>query len=191
MSDKSAPPSFLTRRAQLKRANQLAATSTESPPATTAMPETAETDAEAAQAMPVETAPSTRVVDLPPPEELDERADFSGYLVEGVSEDLRRRALSRLFRLPQFGINDGLNDYDDDYTQLASLGEVSTYRRRRFEEPPVDENAAGSPQVAEVVEPSESLPGSDPEVAADETGGQGEAESADEETEPDGDSEVV
>lgn len=60
--------------------------------------------------------------DLPDPETLDETADFSVFLREGVPEALRRQALRRLWRLnPVFANLDGLNDYDEDYTNAATV----------------------------------------------------------------------
>lgn len=59
--------------------------------------------------------------DMPPIEELDEHSDFSQFMSPGVSEGLRRLALRKLFGLPQFDIRDGLNDYDDDFSNMKPL----------------------------------------------------------------------
>jgi len=62
--------------------------------------------------------------DVPDPDTLNESADFSVFLKDGVPEALRRRALRRLWRLnPVFANLDGLNDYDDDYTDAATVVE--------------------------------------------------------------------
>ena len=64
--------------------------------------------------------------DMPPLESLDEHSDYSGFLSPQVSEALRKQALRKLFQSPGFNIRDGLDDYDDDYTQFASLGDTLT-----------------------------------------------------------------
>ena len=79
-------------------------------------------------------APALTDADMPPVESLDEASDFSGFLSEGVSEVLRRKALSKLFGLPVFNQLDGLNDYDEDYTQLKPLGDTITYQMRQWME---------------------------------------------------------
>ena len=70
--------------------------------------------------------------DMPPLETLDENSDFSGFLSPKVSETLRRAALRKLFHFQQFNITDGLNDYDDDYTQFEKLGNVVTHEMKRL-----------------------------------------------------------
>jgi hypothetical protein len=80
-----------------------------------------------------DTGPATPT-DLPDPETLDETADFSVFLREGVPEALRRQALRRLWRLnPVFANLDGLNDYDEDYTNAATVleGLKTAYRAGR------------------------------------------------------------
>ncbi|MCW8885607.1 MAG: DUF3306 domain-containing protein, partial [Motiliproteus sp.] len=54
--------------------------------------------------------------DMPDIETLTEDSDYSGFLSEGVSEALKRKAMRKLFHLPEFNIRDGLNDYDDDFS---------------------------------------------------------------------------
>ncbi len=71
-------------------------------------------------------APVKTDADMPPLESLDEESDYTGFLSPGVSEDLRRMALRRLFRLPQFNIRDGLNDYDEDFRIFEPLGKIVT-----------------------------------------------------------------
>ena len=72
----------------------------------------------------VETEPSEDeiVAQLPDIESLDESADFTVFLKKGVPEELRKRALRRLWRLnPVFANLDGLNDYDEDFNTAAKL----------------------------------------------------------------------
>ncbi|MGD9868891.1 MAG: DUF3306 domain-containing protein [Hyphomicrobiales bacterium] len=54
---------------------------------------------------------------LPDIETLNYESDYSGFLRETVSDDLRRRALRKLWASnPLLANLDGLNDYDLDYT---------------------------------------------------------------------------
>ena len=64
--------------------------------------------------------------DMPPLDSLGENSDYSGFLSSGVSEGLRRRALRKLFSSAVFNIPDGLDDYDDDFTSFAALGDIVT-----------------------------------------------------------------
>lgn len=68
--------------------------------------------------------------DMPPLESLGEQSDYSGFMSSGVSEQLRRAALRKLFHLPKFNVVDGLDDYADDYTFFSPLGEVVTAHQR-------------------------------------------------------------
>jgi hypothetical protein len=64
--------------------------------------------------------------DMPPVESLGPDSDYSGFLSRGVSEALRRKALARLFRSPAYNIVDGLDDYAEDFTKFAPLGDIVT-----------------------------------------------------------------
>ena len=64
--------------------------------------------------------------DMPPLESLDADSDYSGSLARGVSEALRRKALSKLFRGAHFNVTDGLDDYAEDFTKFAPLGDIVT-----------------------------------------------------------------
>ncbi len=70
--------------------------------------------------------------DMPDIDTLDEQSDFSGFLSEKVSEHLRRKALQKLFHLPEFNIRDGLNEYDEDYSKFIPLGDTVTYQMKQF-----------------------------------------------------------
>jgi hypothetical protein len=72
--------------------------------------------------------------DMPPLSSLDGNADYSGFMSEGVSEELRRAALRKLFLSPQFNVRDGLNDYDEDFTAFEHLGDVVTSDMRHQQE---------------------------------------------------------
>jgi hypothetical protein len=64
--------------------------------------------------------------DMPPLESLDADSDYSGFLSRGVSEALRRKALSKLFQGAHFNVTDGLDDYAEDFTKFAPLGDIVT-----------------------------------------------------------------
>lgn len=78
--------------------------------------------------------PEPTDADLPPADALGSDSDYSGYLSSRVSEDLRRAALRKLFRLPAFNVRDGLDDYDEDYRSFAALGDTITADMRHHEE---------------------------------------------------------
>lgn len=64
--------------------------------------------------------------DMPPIESLSKDSDFSGFLSPGVSEDLRRAALRRLWLVADTPFTDDLDVYAGDYTQFESLGGLIT-----------------------------------------------------------------
>ena len=73
-----------------------------------------------------DTVPTLTDADMPPIESLDENSDYSGFMSEGVSDELRNLALRKLFKAPAFNIRDGLDEYDEDYTFFEKLGDVVT-----------------------------------------------------------------
>ncbi|MDX1711876.1 MAG: DUF3306 domain-containing protein [Rhodovibrionaceae bacterium] len=81
--------------------------------------------AESRGEVPERSAKGDEVIDpetLPDPDELPADADWTVFMRQGVPEALQRRALRRLWRLnPVFGHLDRLNDYDDDYTDAATV----------------------------------------------------------------------
>ena len=127
------------------------------------------------------------IADLPDVETLDESSDFTAFLREGVPDGLRRQALRRLWRLnPVFANVDGLNDYDEDFTNAATVveGLKSAYRAGRGF---VDEAAEGD----EPAEPTgagaaAAPPETEPAPAPDEESDAGAAEQAAEEALPEG-----
>ncbi len=68
--------------------------------------------------------------DMPSVDSLTPDSDYSGFLSPQVSEGLRRLALRRLWRSPEFGVRDGLEIYDGDYTSFEALGGVVTAEMR-------------------------------------------------------------
>jgi hypothetical protein len=69
--------------------------------------------------------------DMPPLEILTEESDYTGFLSPKVSDELRKLALRKLFHGSQFNICDGLDDYDEDFTKFAKLGDVITAEMRQ------------------------------------------------------------
>lgn len=88
---------------------------------------------EAASSEPVAVSPEAAAeppvltdADMPALDSLQEDSDYSGFMSEGVSEELRNKALRKLFLSSKFNIVDGLDDYDDDFTAFEALGDIIT-----------------------------------------------------------------
>ncbi len=64
--------------------------------------------------------------DMPDIKTLTPDSDYTDFLSPGVSETLRKLALRKLFHCEAFNICDGLDDYDDDFTQFKNLGDIVT-----------------------------------------------------------------
>lgn len=73
-----------------------------------------------------EEGPVLTDADMPAVDSLTEDSDFSGFMSPGVSDELRKLALRKLFRSSVFNIRDGLDEYDEDYTTFEKLGDVVT-----------------------------------------------------------------
>ena len=67
---------------------------------------------------------------LPSVDTLSEDSDVSAFMSPGIHENLKQRALRKLFHLPKFNCRDGLDDYDDDYRSFKPLGDILTSDRR-------------------------------------------------------------
>ena len=76
--------------------------------------------------VPEEPAQAPVKVELPDLDSLDADSDYSAFMSPGVDADLRRKALRKLFSSPKFNVCDGLDDYCDDYTTFAGLGDIVT-----------------------------------------------------------------
>lgn len=70
--------------------------------------------------------------DMPDIESLDQNSDFSQFFSSGVSDELRDLALQKLFRLPEFNLRDGLNDYDEDFSKMPELAEAVVAKLRNW-----------------------------------------------------------
>jgi len=76
---------------------------------------------------PAEPAPGpVSPAELPDIDSLTEDSDYSAFMAPGVDGSVRRRALRKLFASPKFNVRDGLDDYSDDFTQWAPLGDIVT-----------------------------------------------------------------
>lgn len=64
--------------------------------------------------------------DMPAIETLTEESDYTGFLSPNVSEELRSLALRKLFHSAAFNVCDELDDYAEDFTSFAKLGNIIT-----------------------------------------------------------------
>ena len=64
--------------------------------------------------------------DMPELDSLNEDSDYSGFLSPGVSDELRKLALHKLFHGQSFNLCDGLDDYDEEFTSFEKLGDIVT-----------------------------------------------------------------
>lgn len=69
---------------------------------------------------------------LPDPETLNAGDDFRAFLLPGVGDSLKRRALRRMFKVGNYNVRDGLDDYDDDYAALARVAPDASEHIRRW-----------------------------------------------------------
>jgi hypothetical protein len=97
------------------------------------------------------TPPSETVEELPDPESLPPGSDLTAYLAHGVSREVRRRAMKRMFAADHYHHRDGLNDYDEDYRQLKNLSQEVAGRLREWTRQPADqvEDTQREPEQAE------------------------------------------
>ena len=130
--------------------------------------------------------------ELPPLESLDENSDYSAFLNEDVSPDVRQKALRKLFQSPKFNVRDGLDDYDLDYTNPELLGDIVTAEMRyrikaeieRLARKALEEDAAEETAVAATAadgEPDTGAPGNDENIAEDDNQGGNEDGNIDDE----------
>jgi hypothetical protein len=96
----------------LRRWSRVKTEAREAPTPPPAPVPTAAPESQAADAAPPE---------LPPIENLTLESDFSGFFHPKVDEDLRRRALRKLFSDPHFNVMDGLDVYIDDYSKTEPI----------------------------------------------------------------------
>jgi hypothetical protein len=118
--------------------------------------------------------------DMPPLDSLTGDSDFSPFMSPGVSDGLRRLALRKLFSQPDFNITDGLNDYDEDYTQFAGLGNVITHEMKRMLQREHEKRERDAPPAAEPPHVDAALPDEEvpPEISAGQADSNGALEDA-------------
>ena len=122
-----------------------------------------------------EQEPVKRDEDMPPVDSIDDNSDVSDFFSPGVSESLRKAALRKFFHSPAFNIVDGLDDYDDDFTNFKALGDIVTAdMRHRMEVEKEREREKAESQLVDEgqEEPVESIAADelDEAEADDETG---------------------
>lgn len=140
----------------------------------TEQPEPAEVDAPA-DAEPGKPLDEAEIVaNLPDIDGMVESSDFTVFLREGVPETLRRKALRKLWRLnPIFANLDGLNDYDEDFTDAATAVQAvkTIYKVGRGmisdDEEDAETAAADAPAEGPEAEPDAPGPGDPADQAAD------------------------
>lgn len=101
---------------------------------------------------PAESKPLLTDADMPPLASLTETSDYSGFLSAGVSEGLRRLALRKLFHGTAFNVTDGLDDYAEDFTKFAKLGDVITQDLRYRMAVEAERLARSTPEKSAVTE---------------------------------------
>ncbi|MEZ8647775.1 DUF3306 domain-containing protein [Vibrio splendidus] len=98
-----------------------------------------------------------------PAPEATEDLSVAQLLVSEASESVKKAALRKLFLSEEFNVRDGLDDYDDDYSNLKSLSEgvAETLRdwvkdKTEEETTPEEEQVINNKTEGEVLEHSES-----------------------------------
>lgn len=86
--------------------------------------------------------------DMPSIESLHHDSDFHQFFSPGVSEELRKLALRKLFLLPEFNIRDGLNDYDEDFSKMPELTKAVVDKLRSWINEEQDAEATNTGQLS-------------------------------------------
>lgn len=97
------------------------------------------------------------------PEGDGESPSVAQLLVSEASESVKKAALRKLFLSEEFNVRDGLDDYDDDYSNLKSLGEGVADTLRDWVKETVEDSEP------EVTQTQEELASSSDELEEDET----------------------
>ncbi|MDX1433679.1 MAG: DUF3306 domain-containing protein, partial [Gammaproteobacteria bacterium] len=133
------------------------------------------------QAAADETAPAARAsrdeptdADMPDVDSIDENTDMSGFFSSKVTDAVKRAALKKFFHSSAFNVVDGLDDYAEDFTSFAPLGDIVTAdMRHRMEVEAERARAAAEAELAE-----EALPADAAEAGEREDAGDGQADGA-------------
>lgn len=126
------------------------------------------------------TPPEDKVLtdaDMPPLESLNSDSDYSGFLSRGVSRELRQLALRKLFSGAGFNLRDGLDDYDEDFTEFEPLGDIVTADMKYQQRLQAEREAAE--QEAREAEEADQNEAHDGETSEDEAPPPPESQSAD------------
>ena len=95
---------------------------------------------------------------LPDPDTLELGADITGFMRKEIPELLRRKALRALWKTnPVLAVLDGLNDYDEDYTD-AALATKTVNTLYKVGQGMFDKNARREEQGDTQTEPQASSP---------------------------------
>jgi hypothetical protein len=123
----AAPPDepFLSRWARLRRAAREGDSTATEPSAES--PASAEAAPVHGDPPPDEEAPAgTSPAKLPSLDSLTEDSDFGAFMAEGVSPELRRQALRKMFRNPKYHVVDPLDPFRADFAAFTALGSTIT-----------------------------------------------------------------
>ena len=147
-----------------------------------------------AEAVPVPKPPveGAQAVDLPTQadaEALDVGADVSRFLQSGVTDAIKGAALKKLFADPAYNVISDMDDYVEDYSQMAKLSAVELRSLQQskdlhlFEDPPwkIEADARDAAAAAEKQATTDAVAESDT-VAADNPDPVGAADAAQEPT---------
>ena len=148
----------------------------------------------AAEAVPVSKPPveGAQAVDLPTQadaEALDVGADVSRFLQSGVTDAIKGAALKKLFADPAYNVISDMDDYVEDYSQMAKLSAVELRSLQQskdlhlFEDPPwkIEADARDAAAAAEKQAATDAVAETDT-VAADDSDPVGAADAAQEPT---------
>ncbi|WP_281544177.1 DUF3306 domain-containing protein [Grimontia sp. SpTr1] len=137
-----ATDSFLHRWSKRKQEQNTA--EDEKPPET----ELIEDDAELVVS---EATPESEDSELPPPsmddvERLREGDSAAAFLAKGVSSQVKKAALRKLFHSDAYNVLDGMNDYDLDYSKTANLSAEVAESLRKWTKEKLEEATEEKPE---------------------------------------------
>ncbi|MEZ8790614.1 DUF3306 domain-containing protein [Vibrio splendidus] len=97
----------------------------------------------------LETNEDVHVADVQDPApEATEDLSVAQLLVSEASESVKKAALRKLFLSEEFNVRDGLDDYDDDYSNLKSLSEGVAETLRDWVKDKTEEDTVNEPEQA-------------------------------------------
>ncbi|MBQ0764371.1 DUF3306 domain-containing protein [Marinobacter psychrophilus] len=115
--------------------------------------------------------------DLPDPDVIELGTDITGFMRKEIPELLRRKALRALWKSnPVLAVLDGLNDYDEDFSDAATAGNAvkTLYKvgqglidKTKRADVPAEARVEAQGTVAPVVTPELGAETAMPEIAAD------------------------